>query len=274
MNAKICFIGAGNMALSLIGGLLTSGYSKDSIVATDPTKAQRDSVTQGLGIVCYENNNESLAQADIVVLAVKPQQLQKVCNEVQASIQEHQPLVISVAAGVRISDMNRWLGGNTAIVRSMPNTPALVQSGATGLFANSQVSEPQKNDAEHILRAAGLAIWVNSEDDLDTVTALSGSGPAYYFLFMEAMQNAAEEMGLDKNSARLLTLQTAFGSAKMALESPDDLVLLRQKVTSPKGTTEKAIQTFEAQNIRKTVHLSMQTARIRAQELAKELGDN
>ncbi len=273
MNAKICFIGAGNMTISLIGGLIASGYPKESLTATDPTKEQRDLVTQLLGIYCYENNNEAISEADIVIFAVKPQQLKIVCNDAKNSIQKHSPLVISIAAGIRTKDIDRWLGGNIAVVRTMPNTPALIQSGATGLFANQQVNELQKDNAEHILRAAGLTVWVKNDSDLDIVTALSGSGPAYYFLFMEAMQNTATEMGLDENTARLLTLQTAFGAAKMALESSDDLMVLRQKVTSPNGTTEKAIATFEAQNLRETVKYAMQAAKIRAEELAKELGE-
>lgn len=273
MNATICFIGAGNMALSLMGGLIASGYEKSNIIATDPTQAQRDSVTQRLGIKCYADNNQAIEMADIVVFAVKPQQLQNVCKEVAQTLQQKPLLTISVAAGIRTTDMDKWLGGNTAIVRTMPNTPALIQSGATGLFANPAVSEDQKNQAEHILRAAGLAIWVDTEADLDTVTALSGSGPAYYFLFMEAMQTTALEMGLSEKTAQLLSVQTAFGAAKMALESADDVVTLRQKVTSPNGTTEKAIQTFEAEGLRQTVALAMQAAKTRAEELAIELGE-
>lgn len=273
MNATICFIGAGNMALSLMGGLIASGYEKSNIIATDPTQAQRDSVTQRLGIKCYADNNQAIEMADIVVFAVKPQQLQNVCKEVAQTLQQKPLLTISVAAGIRTTDMDKWLGGNTAIVRTMPNTPALIQSGATGLFANPAVSGDQKNQAEHILRAAGLAIWVDTEADLDTVTALSGSGPAYYFLFMEAMQTTALEMGLSEKTAQLLSVQTAFGAAKMALESADDVVTLRQKVTSPNGTTEKAIQTFEAEGLRQTVALAMQAAKTRAEELAIELGE-
>ena len=272
MNATICFIGAGNMAMSLIGGLLASGYAKDKIIATEPSEAQRRSVTERMGIYCYADNNEAVQRADIVVFAVKPQQLQGVCHEVQASIQTKRPLIISIAAGIRTVDMDRWLGGNNAIVRTMPNTPALIQSGATGLFANAKVQPEQSSQAESILRAAGVTVWVKTEEQIDAVTALSGSGPAYYFLFMEAMQQAAQDLGLDEKSARLLTLQTAFGAAKMALESTDDLVTLRQKVTSPKGTTEQAILTFEAQNLRQTVKDAMSAAQNRAVELADQLG--
>lgn len=272
MNATICFIGAGNMALSLIGGLLASGYPKDKIIATDPTKARRDDVTRSLGIHCYENNTEATAKADILVLAVKPQMLEQVCQQLASTVQDKHPLIISVAAGVRSTDIDAWLGGNTAIVRTMPNTPALIQSGATGLFANQAVSNQQQDQAEHILRAAGIAVWVKQESDLDVVTAVSGSGPAYYFLFMEAMQKAAQEMGLDENTARLLTIQTAFGASKMALESTDDCATLRRKVTSPNGTTEKAIQSFEAADLPQTVANAMNAARDRAISLANELG--
>lgn len=272
MNATICFIGAGNMAKSLIGGLIASGYSKEHIIATDPTEAQRNTITETFGIHCLEDNNAAIEQSDIIVLAVKPQILETVCQNIQASIQAKKPLVISVAAGIRSEDINRWLGGNNAIVRTMPNTPALIQSGATGLFANGQVSDEQKNQAEHIMRAAGLTIWVEQETQLDAVTALSGSGPAYYFLFMEAMEEAAQKLGLDAQTAHLLTMQTALGAAKMVLESRDDCATLRKNVTSPNGTTEQAINTFETEGIRDMVEKAMQAANNRAEELANELG--
>jgi len=207
-------------------------------------------------------------------LAVKPQVLQTVCKHIQPSIQAQQPLIISVAAGIRTEDINRWLGDHQAIVRAMPNTPALIQSGATGLFANAQVTAQQKEHAEHIMRAAGLTVWVEQENKIDAVTALSGSGPAYYFLFMEAMEHAAQELGLDPKTAHLLTMQTALGAAKMVLESSDDCATLRKNVTSPNGTTEKAIQTFEAEGLRTMVAKAMQAAHHRANELANELGDD
>ncbi len=272
MNATICFIGAGNMAKSLIGGLIASGYAKENILATDPTEAQRKHITETFGIHCSEDNNSAIAQADIVVLAVKPQILQSVCAQIESSIQTQNPLIMSVAAGIRSEDIDRWLGGNQAVVRTMPNTPALIQSGATGLFANARVSTQQKEQAEHIMRAAGLTIWVDQETQLDAVTALSGSGPAYYFLFMEAMEQAAQKLGLDKKTAHLLTMQTALGAAKMVLESSDDCATLRKNVTSPNGTTEQAINTFEAQGLRDTVEKAMQAANNRAQQLANELG--
>ncbi|MGE4499508.1 pyrroline-5-carboxylate reductase [Hydrogenovibrio thermophilus] len=272
MDSTICFIGAGNMSLSLMGGLLASGYPKDKILATDPSADRRQEVTQSLGIPCLESNTETAAQADIILLAVKPQQLEPVCKELADTVKAKGALVISIAAGVRTSDIAFWLGGEAAIVRTMPNTPALIRSGATGLFATSAVSDSQKDQAENILRAAGLTVWVPQESDLDIVTAISGSGPAYYFLFMEAMQAAGQKLGLDESTARLLTIQTAFGASKMALESPDDCATLRQKVTSPNGTTEKAIQTFEQHDLRAIIEEAMTAAKDRAISLADELG--
>ena len=272
MHSSICFIGAGNMAQSLIGGLIASGYDKQNISATDPTEAQRNSVTQTFGIQCFADNAQAISQADIVVLAVKPQVLESVCESISDSVQAKSPLIISVAAGIRSDDINRWLGGQTAIVRTMPNTPALIQTGATGLFANSFVTNEQQSQAEHILRAAGITVWVDEESKLDAVTALSGSGPAYYFLFMEAMENTAQQLGLDEKTAHLLALQTALGSAKMALESHLDCATLRKNVTSPNGTTERAIQSFENAGLREIVENAMKAAQTRAVELADELG--
>ncbi len=260
------------MAQSLIGGLLASGYSANQLIATDPTQAQRDYITQTFGIHCFADNNEAISKADIVVLAVKPQILQAVCQSIQGSVQAKSSLVISVAAGIRTLNMAHWLGEEVAIVRTMPNTPALIQTGATGLFANALVTPEQKNQAEHILRAAGITIWVEDEAQLDIVTALSGSGPAYYFLFMEAMEQTAQKMGLDAKTAHILTLQTALGAAKMAMESQQPLTTLRQNVTSPNGTTERAINQFEASNLRQIVESAMLNAQQRAKELGDELG--
>ncbi|NPA71412.1 MAG: pyrroline-5-carboxylate reductase [Gammaproteobacteria bacterium] len=273
MNATICFIGAGNMAKSLIGGLIASGYDKSSVMATDPTSAQRDALTETFGIHCFADNSEAIAKADIVVLAVKPQVLQSVCESIQTSIHNQSKLVISVAAGIRSEDINRWLGGNTSVVRTMPNTPALIQTGATGLFANEHVSSAQKSQAEHILRAAGITVWVDQEAQLDIVTALSGSGPAYYFLFMEAMEATAQKMGLDAKTAHLLTMQTALGAAKMVMESSEDCATLRRNVTSPNGTTAAAIESFEKAQLPKIVEAAMQAAQARAGALADELAN-
>lgn len=272
MNSTICFIGAGNMSRSLIGGLLASGYDQSKIWASDPNPDTAQTISQRFGIECYADNQIAIQQADIVVLAVKPQQLQALCKNLAQAVQNKKPLLISIAAGVRTADIDRWLGGQQAIVRTMPNTPALIQTGATGLFANTHVNANQKADAEHILRAAGLTLWLNQEDQLDAVTALSGSGPAYYFLFMEAMESAGKQLGLDPKTAHLLTLQTAFGAAKMALESSEDCATLRQQVTSPNGTTEQAIKSFESDEFSAIVLRAMQASHKRAQQLADELG--
>lgn len=272
MNAKICFIGAGNMAQSLIGGLITSGYDRQNIIATDPTQAQRNNVTERFGINCYDNNATAISIADIVVLAIKPQVLESVCQEINPAIQSKKPLVISVAAGIRTDAINQWLGNQNAIVRTMPNTPSLIQAGATGLYANTYVTEEQKSQAEHIMRAVGLAVWVDEEKLLDSVTALSGSGPAYYFLFMEAMEEAGRALGLDEKTAHILTLQTAIGASKMALESNQSCANLRHNVTSPNGTTERAIQSFESAEFKQIIANAMEAAYKRAGELADELG--
>lgn len=271
MNRKIAFIGAGNMAISLIKGLISNGYDKKHIIATDPKKEQRDAISQTIGIVCFENNSEAILNTDIVILAVKPQVLSLVCKDIKTAINKINPLVISIAAGIRSQDINKWLGGKTSVVRCMPNTPSMIQAGATGLVASQLVSEEQKSEAENIMRAVGVSVWVDTDEDLDSVTALSGSGPAYYFLFMEAMQETAQKMGLSESSARLLSIQTAFGASKMALESPYDCATLRQKVTSPNGTTEKAIESFNKSQIKMVIETAMFAAKNRAITLADEL---
>lgn len=273
MQSKICFIGAGNMSRSLIGGLLQSGYSANHIWVADPSPQALESMKQSFSIQGFNDNLSAIELAEIIVLAVKPQQLKSVCLNIADTVRQTQPLIISVAAGIKTDSIGQWLGSSLAIVRTMPNTPALIQAGASGLFANPQVNPKQKDDAENILRAAGLAIWVDHEAKLDIVTALSGSGPAYFFLFMEAMQSAAEKLGLDAKTAELLTMQTAFGAAKMALESNDNCQELRRRVTSPNGTTERAIQSFEQSHLDLTIEKAMQAAHQRAQQLAQELGE-
>lgn len=244
-NKTITFIGAGNMSRALISGLIQDG-SNFNIRVSDPNESQIHSIQKSWqSVSIFTNNSEAIDGADIIVLAVKPQIMQLVCEPLQADLQRQTPLVISIAAGISIANINLWLGGQSMpIVRCMPNTPALVQSGMTGLFANNQVSDNQHNLAESILRAVGSTLWLSDEDKLDAVTAVSGSGPAYYFLVMEAMQDAAQKLGLSADEARLLVLQTAFGAAKLALESEDDAGVLRQRVTSKGGTTEAALKTL------------------------------
>ncbi|SIO09628.1 pyrroline-5-carboxylate reductase [Sulfurivirga caldicuralii] len=272
MDATIAFIGAGNMARSLIGGLINSSYDRQRLLATDPNEDARQQLTSTLGISALADNHEAAGKADVVVLAVKPQQLQAVCRELADTVQQHKPLIVSIAAGIRSDDIDRWLGGSMAIVRAMPNTPALVGSGASGLYANAAVTPEQKELAENILRAVGITVWVNKETLLDAVTAVSGSGPAYFFLFMEALSEAGERLGLEAEDARLLTLQTALGAARMAMESEEPFATLRQKVTSPGGTTEAALKVFGREGCSEIIDQAAQAAYQRAGELAEQLG--
>ncbi len=272
-TTSIGFIGGGNMAHSLIGGLLADGCDPDTLWVAEPRAEQRDTLRQRFGIHTSSDNVAVVAQVNVVVLAVKPQALREVALQLAATIQRHRPLVISIAAGVRESDLCRWLGGTVAVVRTMPNTPALVRCGATALFANAWVSPLQRQLAESILRAVGLTIWVNDERLLDSVTALSGSGPAYFFLLMEALEQAGIRLGLEPEQARLLTLQTAFGAAKMALESADSPAVLRARVTSPGGTTEKALAVLQAGELETLFVRALEAARQRARELGELLGN-
>ncbi len=268
----IGFIGAGNMARSLAGGLLNSGFAADQLLLADPDANQRRGAEQALGLQTFSDNQELATRADVLVLAVKPQALKEVTESLAAVVQKKKPLVVSVAAGIRMPDIDRWLGGNLPIVRVMPNTAALIGSGASGLCANARVSAAQRDEAESILRAVGVAVWVPNENLLDTVTAVSGSGPAYFFLVMEALEQAAMRHGLDAQTARLLTLETAFGAAKMALEGGEDPAQLRQRVTSPGGTTEQAVRVLENGRIGALFDDAVVAAIRRAGELADMFG--
>jgi pyrroline-5-carboxylate reductase len=268
------FIGAGNMARSLAGGLVNNGWARERLLLSDPHQAQRDALRQALGVTVYDDNLEVARAADILVLAVKPQVLREVALGIAATVQQKRPLVLSIAAGVRSADIERWLGGNLPIVRAMPNTPALIGSGASGLYANARVSEAQRDQAESILRAVGITVWVEDEALIDAVTALSGSGPAYFFLVMEALEAAAIKAGLAPAQARLLTLETAVGASKMALEGGEEPATLRQRVTSPGGTTEQAIQVMEGAGIRRIFDEAVAAATRRARELGDLLGKN
>ncbi|OOG28587.1 pyrroline-5-carboxylate reductase [Thioalkalivibrio denitrificans] len=273
MNEPIAFIGAGNMARSLIGGLVQDGWPEDALWAVDPDASQRDAVLRRWPSVhVHEEAGEAVAHADVVVLAVKPQVLRDVARGIAEAVQSRRPLVVSIAAGVRGADIERWLGGDLPVVRCMPNTPALVGSGATALAANSRVDTGQKAVAESILRAVGLTVWLDDETALDAVTALSGSGPAYCFLLMEAMEDAGVQLGLPRETARLLALQTAFGAAKLALESEDDAATLRTRVTSRGGTTEQALRVLESGGFRELFTRALTAARDRSRELADQLG--
>jgi pyrroline-5-carboxylate reductase len=271
-DTTLSFIGSGNMTGSLVGGLIADGWDPARIRASDPDAQQLERLQQRHPIFTTTDNSEAVATTDVVVLAVKPQLMKTVALELAEMIARQQSLVISIAAGIREPDLRGWLGGQTAIVRTMPNTPALVQSGATALYANPFVSEDQRSIAESILRAVGLTVWVDDEGMMDAVTALSGSGPAYFFLLIESLRKAGRELGLPEDIARLLALQTAFGAARMALESNEDAATLRRRVTSPGGTTEVAIEVLQDGGFEALVLAALEAATDRSRELGDQLG--
>lgn len=268
----IAFIGAGNMASSIIGGLVESGHPAKLISAADPFPPSLERLQDVAPVNVYADNAAAVAEADVVILAVKPQVMAEATNSIARAVRNRRAVVISIAAGVTITSMQARLGPEAAIVRCMPNTPALLGCGASALFANAGVSPQQRRYAEATLGAVGITCWVPEEAALDTITALSGSGPAYFFLFMEAMIDAACELGLDRETATAMTLQTGLGSTRMALENDVDLVELRRRVTSPGGTTQSAVQNFEGNDLRKIVAQAIGAAADRAAEMAREMG--
>lgn len=271
-DTRIAFIGGGNMAASLIGGLRAQGLAADAIRVSDPGEAQRARLAAEHGVATFADNAEALAGAEVVVLAVKPQVMQAVCRDLAAALQPGQ-LIVSIAAGISCASLQAWLGPQPqAIVRCMPNTPSLLRQGVSGLFANARVSEPQKQQAERLLSAVGLALWLDEESLIDAVTAVSGSGPAYFFLLIEAMTAAGERLGLPHATAAQLTMQTALGAARMACESDVDAAELRRRVTSPNGTTEAAIKAFQAGGFESLVQQALDAAAHRSAELAEQLG--
>jgi pyrroline-5-carboxylate reductase len=273
MNTRtIGFIGGGNMATSLMSGLIASGYASRQIWVSDVNQSLLQAHSERLHVNISVDNRAIAEEVEVLVLAVKPQILREICQQIAPVVQQKNILVVSIAAGISQASLAQWLGVEVAIVRCMPNTPALVLTGATALHANANVGKVQKDVAESILRAVGLAIWVNEEAKLDAVTAVSGSGPAYYFLLMEAMEKAALDLGLDEAAARLLIQQTALGAAKIALESSESPTALRERVTSPGGTTQKAIETFQQNGFAELVNKAMHAARDRSIEMSKQLG--
>lgn len=267
-KCNIVFIGAGNMARGLIGGLIASGWDPQCLWATGPHSDKLERIKTDFVIHVSQSNQLGAQAADVIVFAVKPQILKTVATEVASIIKERQPLIISIAAGVREHDLRCWLGGKCAIVRCMPNMPALIRCGATALYANPDVSAEQKKLAETILQAVGITVWLNDESQLDTVTALSGSGPAYFFRVIEALEQAAIAHGLAPTTARLLTAQTALGAARIVLESEESLNVLCQQITSPGGTTEQALKVLAAGNITALFADALHAAQQRASELA------
>ena len=269
---RIGFVGGGNMARSLVGGLVARGMAPGRITVSEPQPTPREALARDFGVRTTADNAEAVRDADVVVLAVKPQVLREVCTALAPSLPPD-ALVVSIAAGVRIAQFERWLGGPRAIVRAMPNTPALVGEGAAGLVANSRTTDAQRASARSILEAAGAVAWIEREELMDAVTAVSGSGPAYFLLLIEALEAAAMEQGLAPATARELVLQTALGAARMARDATESPATLRERVTSPGGTTEAALEAFAAGGFRELVASAVARATERGRELSAALDD-
>ena len=267
-DSTIAFIGAGNMARSLASGLVAAGTPANRIRASDPDPDQRRLAAE-LGVTTFDDNDRCIANAGTVVLAVKPQALGQVLKALAIAPGQ---LVISIAAGVPLAALAGWTPAGTPLVRCMPNTPALLGAGITGMFANAAATAAHRRAAEDVLGAAGRVLWVDAEGALDAVTAVSGSGPAYFFYLMEALIDAGESLGLDRASATALTLETAYGAARMAREGQDSPARLRANVTSPGGTTERALSILDAAGTRDTLQRAVAGAAQRARELAEEFG--
>jgi len=270
-HARIAFIGGGNMARSLIGAQLARGVPPAAITVAEPRAEAREALAREFGVPTFSDNAAAIAAADCVVLAVKPQVMHAVCAALAGPLRGANPLLISIAAGVRIAQLERLLGDGHAIVRCMPNTPALVGAGAAGLYANRNVDAGQRALAERLLDAAGIVRWIDDEAQMDTVTALSGSGPAYFFLLVEAMEDAAVQLGLPRDTARALAAQTCLGAGHMLADGTETATELRKRVTSPHGTTAAALDVFEQGGFRALVERALDAARRRGAEMSAEM---
>ena len=269
---SIALIGGGNMARGLIGGLLGSGVPAQRITVAEPVPPGRDSLVRDFGVKVTDDNLAAVSGARIVVLAVKPQQMAAVALALAPALAAR-PLVISVAAGLRAADLSRWLGAGVPVVRAMPNRPALTGAGASGLYAAADVGDAERKLAEQVLSSTGLCLWVRTEAELDTVTALSGSGPAYFFRLAELMAEAAIAQGLDPDVARALAAQTLAGAGKLVeAESAPDLARMRAEVTSKGGTTEAALNVFIDKDLTGIVQAAQDAAARRSRELAEQFG--
>jgi pyrroline-5-carboxylate reductase len=269
----IAFIGGGNMARSLIGGLARAGIAGAHIAVAEPSAELRAGLERDFGVAVHAHGADAVGAADAVVLAVKPQVMKTVCRALREAVRARKPVVVSIAAGIRIEQIDQWLGSDLAIVRAMPNTPALIGAGAAGLVANARTGTAQRDLAQRILDAAGLAVWIEDEALMDTVTALSGSGPAYFFLLAEALEEAAVAQGLPRATARALATQTCLGAGRMLCEDGEAPAALRARVTSPNGTTQAAIESFEAGGLRAVVADAVAAATQRGQELSAQMDD-
>lgn len=268
VSGSVAFIGGGNMARCLIGGLVARGTRATSIRVAEPVAELRAALSRDFGVHVFADSATAVAGADTWVLAVKPQVMRTVCETLADAAQASRPLIVSIAAGVTSGQLERWLGGGIAVVRTMPNTPALLGAGVTGLFANARVDAGQRSRAARLLEAAGETVWIETEAQMDAVTAVAGSGPAYVFLLAEAMQAAGEAQGLSADAARTLVLQTMLGAARMLVEHDEAPAELRRRVTSPGGTTQAAIEAFEAGGFRELVARAIAAATERGRQLS------
>ena len=268
----LAFIGGGNMARALIGGQIARGADPRLIRVAEPAENARYGLAAEFGVVVHADNAAAVEGADVIVLAVKPQVMREVCTGIADLVAARKPLLISIAAGIGLEHFRRWFGPAAKLVRCMPNTPALIGAGVTGLYADASVDADARSRAEGILAATGPTVWIDDETRMDAVTAVSGSGPAYFFLLMEAMVEAAIRQGLSADAARILVLNTALGAARMANESEESPATLRARVTSPGGTTQAALERFEAGGFRDLVDAAIARATERGRELSNQFG--
>lgn len=270
-SGTLAFIGGGNMGRSLIGGLIARGIAPGRIVVADPSDTARGKLIADFGIRAVAHASEAIQDAALVLLAVKPQVMRDVCQSLAVDFPERS-VAVSIAAGITTIQLDTWLGGGRAVVRAMPNTPALLGAGATGLYANARTTPEQRQLASAVLGAVGICEWLDKESLVDVVTALSGSGPAYFFLLAEAMQTAAVELGLPESTARTLAAQTCFGAGRMLTEAGEDATTLRQRVTSPGGTTQAALDCFAHHEFHAIVARALDAATWRGAELSTQAG--
>lgn len=266
---KVAFVGGGNMTRAIVAGMIAGDYKAEKIFIAEPLAKQRDALSRDLpGVIVSEDNNDVVGAAEIVVLAVKPQVLASVCRQLASTIQATRALIVSVAAGIRSTDIDDWLGGGLAVVRIMPNQPALLRQGISGIFANKKTTQRQLAAACNIMSAVGAVVRVPTEADIDAVTAISGSGPAYFYLLIDMLAKTGQDLGLDENVARQLALETARGAAALAASSDATMETLIARVRSPGGTTAAALDSLESQGVRDIFNTALTAARDRAQDLA------
>jgi pyrroline-5-carboxylate reductase len=271
-NKHLAILGGGNMGRALIGGMLRRGTRPEHITVGESSEAAREALSADFGVQCTADNAAAVEPASVIVIAVKPQVAGTVLAPLQPALQRNRPVVISIAAGIRLAALENWCGAGVPVVRAMPNRPALVGAGATGLFAPTSVAGAHREVAERVLQAVGEVIWVAAEDDLDVVTALSGSGPAYFFLLAELLTQGATDLGLDPEAARRLAIATLHGAGQLAHAGDGDLARMRAEVTSKGGTTEAAVKSFEAADLRRLVARALEAAVRRSRELAAQFG--